>query len=162
MSLLLDRDWLGESLELDRFELEPFDFSPRRLWLRPLLPPPLRLSEDISLRFPSDLLLLPDEDADLLLLYFEARSSSRCMGVITSGGFWSIWQISSYSFLIPISRAVSLWWFFRLVRHPEDKRIFVSFLRPIAEAMCSGVSPFWKIQKKTQELVLYNTSDLYG
>jgi glycosyltransferase involved in cell wall biosynthesis len=44
--------------------------------------------------------------------------------------------------------------FFRLLSHPASNSILVNFRLPIAAAMCSAVSPFWKISFNYHLLVL--------
>ena len=69
--------------------------------------------------------------------------SSRSCWERTGGGFCRMAMMSTRFFRLEISLAVSLCLFFESLSQADSSKIFVSFLRPIAAAMCRAVSPFW-------------------
>jgi hypothetical protein len=88
-------------------------------------------------------------DVDVFSLFFSpfARPAASAWSCLSSwlsrgGGFWRMVMMSTRFFLRLISRLVSPCLFFDSLSHPDSSRIFVSFLRPIAAAMCKAVSPF--------------------
>ena len=53
-------------------------------------------------------------------------------------------MMSTRFFRLLISRLVSPCLFLESLSQPDSRRILVSFLRPMAAAMCRAVSPFCK------------------
>ena len=106
-----------------RFELRSWSFS--------------LLEVDVFSRF-----LSPLDGCWFLSLAASAWSSLSCWERI-GGGFWRITIMSTRFFRLDMSREVSLCLFLESLSQPDSSKNFVSFLRPMAAAICSAVSPFW-------------------